>query len=79
MFALKGIATGELLTYRGRVIVHHDRRELEYLFPGQPVQMLRGYTLAECAQEYGRPMMRLADHPDMAPVSWPINPKEFVT
>jgi hypothetical protein len=79
VFALKGAVTDELISYQGRVIVHHDRRELEYLFPGVRVEMLRGYTIAECAQEYGRPMMRLADHPDMQAVSWPLNPKEFIT
>lgn len=79
MFAIAGRTSGEILSYRGRMVLHHDRRELEYLFPGERIVMLRGYTVAECAQLYGRPAMRLQDHPDMGAVSWPINPKEFVT
>lgn len=79
MFAIEGRTTKEILTFNGRMVLHHDRRDLEYLFPGERIVMLRGYTRAECAQLYGRPAMLLKDHPDMAAVSWPLNPKEFVT
>lgn len=79
MFAIAGRTSGEILSYRGRMVVHHDRREMEYLFPGERIVMLVGYTREEVAHKYGRPAMLLKDHPDMAAVSWPINPKEFVT
>lgn len=79
MFAIIGRTSGEILSYRGRMVLHHDRRELEYLFPGERIAMLTGYTREEVAHHYGRPAMHLKNHPDMAAVSWPINPKEFVT
>lgn len=78
MFAIEGAVTKEILSFRGKMVVHHDRREMEYLFPGQRVVMLSGYTIQECAHKYGRPAMWLKDHPDMASVKFPINPKEFL-
>jgi len=79
MFAIEGRTTKEILSFRGRIVLHHDRRELEYLFPGEKVVMLRGYTREECAQLYGRPAMLLRDHPDMAAVEWPLDPRRFLT
>jgi hypothetical protein len=79
MFALRGCNSGEPLSYKGRILLHHDRRELEYLFPGQPVMMLNGFTPEAVAHEYGRPVMRLRDHPDMAAVECPLDPRRFVS
>lgn len=78
MFALEGVVTKEILSYRGRMVLHHDRRELEFLFPGYKVVMLTGYSVQECAQHYGRPAMLLKEHPDMAAVDWPLNPRRFL-
>lgn len=67
-YALKGAVSGELLTYGGRVLVHDNRGELEWLFPNERVVPYDGREL---------PTMRLADHPDMDAVSWPLRKESF--
>lgn len=66
-YALKGAVSGELLTYGGRILVHGDRGELEYLFPGEKVVPYSG----------GIPTLPLRDHPDMASVRWPLRKEDF--
>ncbi len=66
-YALRGSVSGELLTYEGRVLVHDNRGELEYLFPGE-----RGVPYAG-----DLPTLPVSEHPDMAPVTWPLNRKDF--
>lgn len=66
-YALKGSVSGELLSYRGQILVHDNRGELEWLFPHEPVVPYSGAL----------PTMRLADHPDMAAVTWPLNREDF--
>lgn len=66
-YALRGSVSGELLTYGGRILVHGDRGELEFLFPGEGVVPYDGAL----------PTMCIADHPDMASVTWPLNRKDF--
>lgn len=69
-YALVGPRTGDLLSYGGRVIVHHDRAEMEFLFPqARIVQVTDG--------DLGQPTMRLQDHPDMASTSFPLRREEF--
>lgn len=68
LFALVGKHTTELLTYGGRIITHEDRAEMAYLFPNsRVVEVKPGEDL----------VMRLVDHPDMAPVRFPLNRKDF--
>jgi len=78
VFAIVGRTSGEILSYRGRMVVHHDRAELEFLFPGEKIVMLNGYSREEVAQKYGRPAMHLKDHPDMDAVQWPLDRKRFL-
>jgi hypothetical protein len=66
-YALRGSVSGELLTYQGRVLVHDSRGELEWLFPGERVVPYDGDL----------PTMSVAEHPDMAPIIWPLNRKDF--
>lgn len=69
-FALAGRSSGELLTYQGRVIVHGDRAEMEFLFPRERVVQVPSWV--QPAET-----MRLQDHPDMAPVTFPLDRREF--
>jgi len=62
-FCLVGATSGELLTYQGKLLVHGDKRELEYLFPGLRIVPKPGYY-AET--------MELKDHPDMDTVKFPL-------
>lgn len=78
MFAIEGATTKEILSFRGKMVLHHDKAEMEFIFPGQRVVVLNGYTIQECAQKYGRPAMWLKDHPDMANVEWPLDPRRFL-
>lgn len=66
-YALRGSVSGELLTYQGRVLVHDNRSELEWLFPNERVVPYDG-TL---------PTMPIAEHPDMAAVQWPLRKEDF--
>lgn len=69
-YALVGQVSRELLSYEGQVMVHPDRGELEWLFPGLQTAPVDPETL-------GRPVMRLQDHPDMAAVTWPLDRRDF--
>jgi hypothetical protein len=77
-FALKSSATRDLITYQGRVIVHNNERELAFLFglgqgknPSLSVVEISARFVSE------RPTVRLAAHPDMAGVTFPLDPDEF--
>ena len=81
MFAIEGGASRELLSFQGLVIVHDNKRELEFLFPkyrdGQVrfVEVILGE--GNILQD-GRPTMWLRDHPDMDTVRWPLREEDFV-
>lgn len=68
-FAIVGDVSGDLLTLGGRVIVHPDRSEMEFLFPLARIVRL--------SDGDNGPILQLKDHPSMAPVQWPLNPKDF--
>ena len=70
-YALIGARSGELLTYRGRVLVHDSRAEMEYLFPRtRVIQVTDG--------ELGQPTMPISEHPGMAKVRWPLEREDFI-
>jgi hypothetical protein len=79
MFAPVTHGGREPFTFQGRVVVHGDRAELEYLIPTHPVVELPGRTPEEVAARLGVPVMPLKDHPDMASVRWPLDRRDFVT
>lgn len=64
-FCLVGAVTGEVLTWRGHAIVHENKAELEYLFPGNRVVPLPKYW----DELFTVP---LKDHPDMDTVRFPL-------
>jgi len=66
-YAIKGAASGELLTFQGRILVHDNRGELEWLFPGEQIVLYSGAL----------PTMPICDHPDMAAVQWPLRKEDF--
>lgn len=71
-YAVVGGTSGQLLTYRGRAIVHSDKAEMQFLLPNSRVIRVTDGDL-------GQPVMELKDHPDMASVRWPLDRKDFVT
>lgn len=68
MYGIKGRSTGQLLSYQGMAIVHDNRGEMEFLFPAERV--------IPVALAYGSFIM-LRNHPDMAPVKWPLRKEDF--
>lgn len=79
-FAIEGGVSRELLSFMGRVIVHDNLRELEFLFPKYRDGQVRFVEVELDGDRLrdGRPTMPLKDHPDMDMVTWPINPANFV-
>ncbi len=69
LWALVGARTGEVLSWRGRVLVHPDRAELEFLFPAARV--------VACPPDLVAASLPLAAHPDMAAVRWPLDRRDF--
>lgn len=67
LWAIKTLA-GDVFTLGGKVIVHGNRAELEFLFPH------RQFADMECS---ALPMMRLWDHPDMAGIRFPLHREDF--
>lgn len=65
LWCLVGDKSNELFTYKGWLLVHEDKRELEYLFPGNKVVQKPSW--------YGDDLtMPLKDHPDMSAVQFPL-------
>ncbi len=69
LFGLWGSTASTWLTFDGKVIAHTDRSELEFLCPGTPVKPLNGIGPGE--------VLMIRDHPDMAPVQWPLRRADF--
>lgn len=72
-FCLIGRSTKEPLSYRGYVIVHSDKSELEFLFPNERVAPLPKYFSEDLT-------MALTEHPDIKGiVQFPLdqNMKQF--
>lgn len=59
---------GEPFTLSGLILVHEDRDEMEYLFPGTRVVP---YTIHEGQA------MSIRDHPSLASTQFPLNRKDF--
>lgn len=64
-YVLIGRTTKEPLTYRGLVLVHDNKAELEYLFPNERVAPMPGWIEDSLT-------MALKDHPDMEAVQFPL-------
>lgn len=69
-YALYGEYTKDLLTFQGKVIVHNDKSEMEWLLPNSKIVRITDGDL-------GRPVMKLKDHPSMTHISFPLKKSEF--
>lgn len=69
-YAVVGARSGDLLTYRGAVIVHNDRAEMEWLLPGSKVVRVTDGDL-------GAPVLQLRDHPDCRHITFPLRREDF--
>lgn len=69
-YALQGATSRDLLTYGGRILVHGDRAELEFL--------ITGARIVECPRDIPpEQTLPIRYHPNFASVTWPLNRKTF--
>lgn len=76
-FALQGLASRELLTYKMCVIVHNNPEELGWLITNADIVRMKGESPYDVANWLGRRVMLLKDHPDLSHVRWPIDKNDF--
>lgn len=69
-YAILGDYSKDLLTYQGRVIVHGNREEMEFLLPNSKIVRITDGDL-------GQPVMKLKDHPGLSHISFPLKRSEF--
>ncbi len=69
LYAMAGKLSGELLTYKGAVICHTSKEELQWLVPGARV--------VELPDQTGMVLMSVRNHPDFASVEWPLKKEHF--
>lgn len=74
MYALFGERTKDLLTLRGRVLVHDNHAEMEWLMPHARIVRV---SMKEIHDRSPLPVMWLKDHPAYAGLSWPLKRSEF--
>ena len=68
--ALVGAVSGELLSYGGRVLVHDNPGELEFLFPGSRVVALPPYVSPEQT-------LPVSAHTELTAVRFPLDRRDF--
>lgn len=72
-YFIKGPVSGEPLSYMGSVLVHDNRKEMEFLFP-KNVDDIRQLP----KRGFGdRPVLQLRHHPEMQGITWPLDVREF--
>lgn len=73
LYALQGLTSGDLITWGGRVLVHDNRAELEWLF-------LTGVRVVECPRDLAANeaiTLPIWAHPEYEGLSWPLRRSEF--
>lgn len=56
------------ISYRGAILIHDNRDEMEFLFPGTKVCQFDGQIDA---------VMSIKNHPDLRHVRWPLRRADF--
>lgn len=77
LFALQGNISGELISFGGKILVHPNRHELEFLFPKRDHLKIVEIEVVD-GEMGGRKTMPLKDHPDMGFVKWPLERNRWV-
>jgi hypothetical protein len=69
-YALQGATSRDLLTWNGRVLVHHDKAEMEFLITGARV--------VDCPRDIPpEQTLSIRFHPQLAAVQWPLTREQF--
>lgn len=70
-YALQGTTSRDLLTWNGRVLVHGNKGELEFLFTGD-------VRVIPCPRDIPpEQTLDIRYHPQLASVTWPLDRKDF--
>lgn len=68
MYAMWGRSAQSWISYKGKVLIHDNQGEMEFLFPGAVVRPIT------VRPEEG---MSIKDHPECAHYRWPIRKEDF--
>jgi hypothetical protein len=71
-YMLVGLASNEPLTYKGRVIVHNSKEELEFVLRNVKIVHVTNSWLQK------NRWMWLRDHPTAATWRWPLQKEDFI-
>lgn len=70
-YGVVGARSRDFLTFGGRVLVHDNRAELEFLVKGD-------VAVRELPRDWPTDQtLQLRDHPDFAAVRWPLTREQF--
>ena len=70
-YALQGTTSRDLLTWNGKVLVHNNRAEMEFLFAGE-------VRVVDCPRDIPpEQTLEIRYHPQLASVTWPLDRKDF--
>jgi hypothetical protein len=70
-YALQGAVSRDLLTWNGRVLVHGDRAEMQFLFAGD-------VHVIPCPRDIPpEQTLEIRYHPQLAAVTWPLTKEQF--
>jgi hypothetical protein len=70
-YALQGALSRDLLTWNGRVLVHDNAAEMEFLFAGD-------VRVIDCPRDIPpEQTLQIRYHPQLAAVTWPLTKEQF--
>ncbi|MEU6365768.1 hypothetical protein ABZ876_08425 [Streptomyces sp. NPDC046931] len=70
-YALQGTTSRDLLTWNGKVLVHDNAAEMEFLFAGD-------VRVIPCPRDIPpEQTLEIRYHPQLEAVTWPLNRKDF--
>lgn len=70
LYAMQGLVSRELCTQAGKIIVHNDRAEMEFLFTGvRVVELPKDFTYDQ--------LIKVRDLPDFSSYLWPLSRNRF--
>jgi hypothetical protein len=68
---MQGDVSKELISYQGRILVHTDPAEMEFIFS-------TGVKVVKCPDEITPDMrMDIKTHPDLSSYRWPLRRGDF--
>lgn len=70
-YALQGANSRDLLTWNGRILIHDNQAELEFLFTGD-------VRVVDCPRDIPpEQTLSIRFHPQLSAVRWPLQREDF--